>query len=81
MPKFKRGGAGTPAIMSVPSKPEPPVADPAGVKGARASAASTVAAPPAAVDPDATETKDRNSDKRKPGRPRKSAAAPPEKDA
>lgn len=78
MPKFKRGGAGTPAIMSEPPKPEAPVADPSGVKGARATEAPTVAAPP---DSEATEAKDRNSDKRKPGRPRKSAAAPEKDDS
>lgn len=38
MPKFRRGGAGTPAIMSEPVAPPAPVADSGAVKGPRAPA-------------------------------------------
>lgn len=36
MPKFRNGGAGTPAIMSEPTLPAAPVEDIGGEKGARA---------------------------------------------
>ena len=68
MPKFKRGGAGTPAIMSEPDAVTAPVADPAGVKGARATSASTAPQPAAAVPVEG------DGEKRKPGRPRKAVA-------
>lgn len=71
MPKFKRGGAGTPAIMSEPDAVTAPIADPAGVKGARATAASTAPQPAAAVPVEGD-----GDGKAKPRKPRNPNAAP-----
>ncbi len=77
MPKFKRGGAGTPAIMSDPT-PVAPVANVSGIKGA-------IAVPhrDAVADAEVIE-KLKGTEHRKPGRPRKATPAKPaapEKDA
>lgn len=77
MPRFRNGGAGTPAIMSEPAPPAAPVADPAGTKGARAVPLPDKSP---ATDPVSVAKVVEAAEKRKPSRAKKAAASPP-KDA
>ncbi len=73
MPKFKRGGAGMPAIMTDPT-PAPAVAPPA-MKG------DAIVTHRDAVADEAVMEKLKGTEHRKPGRPRKTTPVKPEKDA